>query len=94
MADITVGARCILPPSTTRRGIVAYVGLVPELPGVGPWVGVRLDEPAGRNDGRVSETRYFECEPQYGVFVKPDRVEVGDWEELGLDDADDDLDEI
>ncbi|KAL8702876.1 MAG: hypothetical protein Q9201_003939 [Fulgogasparrea decipioides] len=91
---ITVGARCILPPSTTRRGSVAYVGLVPEIPGIGPWVGVRLDEPAGKNDGSVSGQRYFNCEPQYGVFVRPERVEVGDWKELGLDDEDDDLEEI
>ena len=89
-----VGSRCILAPSTTRRGSVAYVGLVPELPGIGPWVGVRLDEPAGKNDGTVSGKRYFDCEPQYGVFVRPDRVEVGEWEELGLDDDDDDLEEI
>ncbi|KAL8867245.1 MAG: hypothetical protein Q9174_005787 [Haloplaca sp. 1 TL-2023] len=90
---IIVGSRCILAPSTTRRGSVAYVGLIPEIPGIGPWVGVRLDEPAGKNDGTVSGKRYFDCEPQYGVFVRPDRVEVGDWRELGLDD-DDDLEEI
>ncbi|KAI4255752.1 MAG: hypothetical protein LQ352_002403 [Teloschistes flavicans] len=90
---IKVGARCILPPSTTRRGIVAYVGIVPEIPGVGPWIGVRLDEPAGKNDGSVSGKRYFDCEPYYGVFVRPERVEVGDWRELSLDE-DDDLEEI
>ncbi|KAL8712848.1 MAG: hypothetical protein Q9220_003056 [cf. Caloplaca sp. 1 TL-2023] len=90
---INVGARCILPPSTTRRGTVAYVGLIPELPGIGPWIGVRLDEPAGKNDGHVSGTRYFDCETQYGVFVRPDRVEIGDWKELGLEE-DDDPDEI
>ncbi|KAL8699967.1 MAG: hypothetical protein Q9224_001180 [Gallowayella concinna] len=95
-AKITVGARCILPPSSTRRGSVAYVGLVPEIPGIGPWIGVKLDEPAGKNDGSVAGRRYFDCEPQYGVFVRPERVEVGDWKELGLenDDEDDDLDEI
>ncbi|KAL8986588.1 MAG: hypothetical protein Q9177_004133 [Variospora cf. flavescens] len=91
---ITLGARCLLPPSTTRRGTVAYVGLIPEIPGVGPWVGVRLDEPAGKNDGSVRGKRYFECGPQHGVFVRPDRVDIGNWRELGLDEDDDDLDEI
>ncbi|KAL9017119.1 MAG: hypothetical protein Q9185_005521 [Variospora sp. 1 TL-2023] len=91
---ITLGARCILPPSTTRRGTVVYVGLIPEIPGVGPWVGVRLDEPAGKNDGSVRGKRYFECGPQHGVFVRPDRVDIGNWRELGLDEDDDDLDEI
>ncbi|KAL8895016.1 MAG: hypothetical protein Q9192_003903 [Flavoplaca navasiana] len=93
-AAIAVGKRCVLSPSTTRRGTVAYVGLVPEIPGIGPWVGIRLDEPAGKNDGSVAGRRYFECDPQYGVFVRPDRVEVGDWKELGLEEDDDDLDEI
>ncbi|KAI4094136.1 MAG: hypothetical protein LQ344_002390 [Seirophora lacunosa] len=91
---ITLGARCILSPLTTRRGTVAYVGLIPEIPGVGPWVGVRLDEPAGKNDGSVGGKRYFECGPQYGVFVRPNRVDVGNWTELGLDEGDGDPDEI
>ncbi|KAL8769820.1 MAG: hypothetical protein Q9209_004258 [Squamulea sp. 1 TL-2023] len=94
IAKITVGARCILSPSSTRRGTVAYIGLVPEIPSVGPWIGIKLDEPAGKNDGSVAGKRYFDCEPQYGVFVRPERVEVGDWKELGLGEEDDDLDEI
>ncbi|KAL9586596.1 MAG: hypothetical protein Q9212_000791 [Teloschistes hypoglaucus] len=93
LAGINVGARCILPPSTTRRGTVAYVGIVPEIPGVGPWIGVRLDEPAGKNDGSLSGKQYFDCEPYYGVFVRPERVEVGDWSELSMDE-DDDMEEI
>ncbi|KAL8760636.1 MAG: hypothetical protein Q9184_003196 [Pyrenodesmia sp. 2 TL-2023] len=92
--EITVGARCILPPSTARRGTVAYVGLIPEIPGAGPWVGVKLDEPAGKNDGSAGGQRYFDCDPHYGIFVRPDRVEVGNWRELGLDGGDDDPDEI
>lgn len=94
VTGIVEGARCILPPSSTRRGTVAYVGLVPQIPGVGPWVGVKLDEPAGKNDGSVGGQRYFECDPHHGIFVRPDRVEVGDWRELGLDEDDDDPDEI
>lgn len=94
LTDIAVGARCVLSPSTTRRGTVAYVGLVPEIPGIGPWVGIKLDEPVGKNDGSVAGKRYFDCDPQYGVFVRPDRVEVGDWKELGLEEDDDELDEI
>ena len=59
-------------------------------------MGVRLDEPTGKNDGAVEGKRYFACEPQYGVFVRPERIEIGDWKELGLNDDDDDdqLDEI
>lgn len=95
MGEIVIGARCILHPSTTRRGSVAYIGPIPEIPGIGPWVGVKLDEPVGKNDGTVGGKRYFQCEAQYGIFVRPERIQVGDWKELGLEEDDDeDLDEI
>ena len=84
--DIKSAARCILNPGNTRRGTIAYVGLVPELPGAGPWIGVKLDEPTGKNDGTIRGKRYFEASANQGVFVRADRVEVGDWGELGLED--------
>ncbi|KAI4189981.1 MAG: hypothetical protein L6R41_001089 [Letrouitia leprolyta] len=98
IGKIVVGARCILRPSTTRRGSVAYIGPIHEIPGNGPWVGVKLDEPVGKNDGTAGGKRYFHCEAQYGVFVRPEKIQVGDWKELGLEDDDDEeeeeLDEI
>ncbi len=54
---IEVGRRCRVNRQDERRGVVAFVGMVDGLGGqVGRgarWVGVRLDEPVGRNDGRV-----------------------------------------
>lgn len=80
---ITVGKRVRLLPAATdaRRGEVAFVGEVAEIPGLGAWVGVRLDEPTGKNDGSVAGTRYFDAQGvNRGVFLRAERVEVGDFE--------------
>ncbi|MCJ1249670.1 hypothetical protein MMC30_006896 [Trapelia coarctata] len=90
--NITVSARCRLGANSARRGTVAYVGEVEEIPGKGPWVGVVLDEPVGKNDGSVGERRYFTCSEKRGVFVRPEKVEVGDWGVLI--DEDDELEEL
>lgn len=86
---IALNARCrLLPDADSRRGTVRFVGDVGEIPGVGAWIGVELDEPTGKNDGSVKGTRYFECRGNCGVFVRPERVEVGEFEvldELGED---------
>jgi len=72
------------------------VGPIPSLPGLSgaPWIGIALDEPTGKNDGSVKGERYFQCEKNRGIFVRADRVEVGDWGELGLEEDDPDMEEI
>lgn len=69
----------------------------------GIWIGIEYDEPIGKNDGScvlvsgsfpisccqsVQGERYFTCSQNYGVFVRPDKVKVGDYpvEELELED--------
>ncbi|KAI9734531.1 MAG: hypothetical protein M1834_002132 [Cirrosporium novae-zelandiae] len=94
---ISTNSRARIVSEPIKRGNVAFVGPIPELPGGGIWIGLKLDEPVGKNDGTVkTETgevkRIFECPgAKYGVFVRPERVEVGDWDELGLDEEEEEI---
>ncbi|KAJ6789027.1 hypothetical protein PWT90_09917 [Aphanocladium album] len=79
---IEVGKRCRVGGEDTRRGVVKHVGEVGEIPnGAGAWVGVHLDEPVGKNDGSIAGKRYWgeESSMKHGVFVRPERIEVGDF---------------
>jgi tubulin-specific chaperone B len=114
---IIVGRRCRVNADDGRRGEVMFVGEVVGLGGEREagcrWVGVRLDEPVGRNDGAVEvevvvergegkevevekrreKKRLFECADKFGVLVRPERVEVGEF--AVLDDlVDEDMEEI
>eukprot|EP01137_Pigoraptor_chileana_P022989 Opistho-2@88582 len=85
---VAVGARCevTVDASMGKRGTVRYVGKASFKPGY--WVGVQYDEPLGKNNGTVEGRKYFECPNNYGAFVRPKFVKVGDYpeEDLGLSD--------
>lgn len=119
---VQVGMRCSCEPGD-RRGEVMFVGKVEELP-LGYWVGVKYDEPLGKNDGSVKVSarvilarlplrsrspsaavaaagplnpasplstqgkRVFECPPNFGGFLRPDKVKVGDFPPVEEEDSD------
>lgn len=80
--EIAVGKRCELRSSASSTGLranikrygeIAFVGSVEGLP-EGEWVGVRLDKPLGKSDGTVNGTRFFDCKPLHGAFVRREKV--------------------
>ncbi|TEB21935.1 hypothetical protein FA13DRAFT_1524762 [Coprinellus micaceus] len=86
--EVVVGARCEVDSTDAdlrKRGTVRFVG--PTKFAAGVWVGIEYDEPLGKNDGSVNGERYFSCRNKYGVFVRGDKVQVGDFpaEELDLE---------
>jgi tubulin-folding cofactor B len=93
VANMEVGMRCQIEPGS-RRGLVSFVGLVPEL-GTGHWVGVTFDEPVGKTDGTVKGgKRYFEAPDRRGGFVRGKNVQVGDFPERDIFEDDSDEDEL
>ena len=75
--EIQIGNRCRVNPGD-KRGVVRFVGKMPTfLPG---WfVGIELDEPLGKNDGSHNGTRYFQCDLNRGLFIRPSAVEIGNF---------------
>ena len=56
----------------TKLGTIAFYGSTEFAKG--EWAGVTLDAPEGKNDGTVAGVRYFECEPNHGLFAKPQKL--------------------
>lgn len=62
--------------TSSGNGKVVFIGATQFADG--EWVGVILDTPTGKNNGTVKDVEYFQCEPNYGVFVKASAVELED----------------
>lgn len=94
---LSLHSRCQVQPGS-RRGEIAFLGLIDELGGGGHWVGVILDEPMGKTDGTVpsSGVRYFEAPgSNRGGFFRGKNVMAGDFPEIDimaeLEDSEDEL---
>lgn len=68
--DFVVGNRVLV--GGDRPGVIAFLGTT--LFSRGEWAGVILDEPTGKNNGVVQGVQYFQCEPNHGVFVRPQNL--------------------
>lgn len=79
---ISVGQRCLIGEEMGKRGTVRFVGTTSFKEGF--WIGIEYDEPVGKHDGKG----YFNCKDRFGVFVRPDIVQVGDYPEEDLFDDD------
>jgi len=74
-------------------GKVAYVGKIPEL-GLGYFIGIILNEPKGNFNGSVNNVSYFNCQPKYGAFVRPDKLQMIDASQENNEQLQDEIDEI
>ena len=81
-SSLKIGCRVIIVNSdgSTKCGVLRYIGGTEFAKG--EWAGVELDEKLGKNDGSVSNKRYFQCEPLYGVFAPVHKVHLENSEEL------------
>lgn len=50
---------------------------------------MRLDEPLGRSDGVVKGEKIFDCEANFGAFVRGKNIRIGDFKVRDLMDSDD-----
>ncbi|KAJ1993735.1 hypothetical protein H4R33_000527 [Dimargaris cristalligena] len=55
-----------------HSGTVRFMG--PTEFAAGKWIGVELDHPDGKNDGSVNGKTYFQCRPNFGVFVRSSQL--------------------
>jgi len=57
-------------------GLVRFIGDTQFASGV--WVGIEIDShlTGGKNDGSVKGVKYFVCNPERGLFVRPNQVRL------------------
>lgn len=72
-APLEVGDRVIVKSATgSKIGTLRYIGEPHFASGI--WCGIEFEEAVGKNDGSVSGQKYFDCEPNHGLFVPESKV--------------------
>ncbi|XP_077988049.1 uncharacterized protein LOC144442548 [Glandiceps talaboti] len=72
-ANVCVGQRVeVKYKGHVYRGVVKYKGSLNLIKG--DWVGVELDEPAGKHNGLFQGRQYFSCRDGHGLFIHPSRL--------------------
>ena len=73
IGNLRLGDRVIVTSSQgSKAGMLRFLGTTEFASG--QWAGVELDDPLGKNDGAVAGTRYFDCQPFYGLFAPVHKV--------------------
>ncbi|RHZ51032.1 putative dynactin [Aspergillus thermomutatus] len=70
MSELFIGH--VVTLTDGRQATVRFIGTTHFA--AGDWVGIELNEPTGKNDGSVQGERYFDCEPGFGMFIRPSAV--------------------
>lgn len=55
-----------------RKAVVRYAGQLHFT--TGDWIGVEFDDATGKNDGSAKGVRYFQCDADHGMFLKPTMI--------------------
>lgn len=72
VASFNVGDRVLV--GGVKPGVIAFLGATQFAKGV--WAGIVLDSFDGKNNGSVGGVQYFECEPNRGLFSKPEKLKL------------------
>jgi len=72
MAGPQLGQQVTLDKGT---GTIRFIGETSFA--AGTWIGIELDNPNGKNDGKVQGKEYFACKPMHGIFIRPEAIAKG-----------------
>ena len=62
-----------LSPQLFYLALVRFIGTTLFAEGI--WIGIEfLARALGKNDGCVNGHTYFQCKPNHGLFIRPNRI--------------------